>query len=63
VVGFDDLPFARVFDPPLTTIAIDPEALGAGAFEVLLDLIEGRPADGRVLPVELVVRGATAPPR
>jgi DNA-binding LacI/PurR family transcriptional regulator len=62
VVGFDDLPFARVLDPPLTTIAIDPEALGAGAFEVLLDLIEGRPADGRVLPVELIVRGSTAPP-
>ena len=29
VVGFDDLPFARVFDPPLTTIRIDPERLGA----------------------------------
>jgi DNA-binding LacI/PurR family transcriptional regulator len=63
VVGFDDLPFARVFDPPLTTIRIDPEALGAGAFEVLLALIEGREAAGRVLPVELVVRGTTAPPR
>ena len=63
VVGFDDLPFARVFDPPLTTVAIDPEALGAGAFEVLLDLIEGRPAASRVLPVELVVRDSTASPR
>jgi len=63
VVGFDDLPFARVFDPPLTTVAIDPEALGAGAFDVLLDLIEGRPAESRVLPVELVVRDSTAPPR
>ena len=63
VVGFDDLPFARVFEPPLTTVAIDPEALGAGAFEVLLDLIGGRPAESRVLPVELVVRESTAPPR
>jgi len=63
VVGFDDLPFARVFDPPLTTVAIDPEALGAGAFDVLLDLIAGRPAESRVLPVELVVRDSTAPPR
>ena len=41
VVGFDDLPFARVFEPPLTTIRIDPEALGGEAFELL-----GR-ADGR----------------
>jgi DNA-binding LacI/PurR family transcriptional regulator len=60
VVGFDDLPFARVFDPPLTTIAIDPEALGAEAFEVLMALMEGREAEGRILPVELVVRGSTA---
>ena len=29
VVGFDDLPFAQVFEPPLTTIRIEPEALGA----------------------------------
>jgi DNA-binding LacI/PurR family transcriptional regulator len=63
VVGFDDLPFARVFDPGLTTIAIDPEALGAGAFEVLMDLMEGRSPESRVLPVELVVRGSTGPPR
>jgi LacI family transcriptional regulator len=49
-----------VFDPPLTTIAIDPVALGAEAFDVLLGLIEGREAKSRVLPVELVVRGSTA---
>jgi DNA-binding LacI/PurR family transcriptional regulator len=60
VVGFDDLPFARVFDPPLTTIAIDPAALGAEAFEVLMGLMEGRQPESRVLPVELVVRGSTA---
>jgi DNA-binding LacI/PurR family transcriptional regulator len=62
LVGFDDLPFARVFDPPLTTIRIDPEALGAGAFEVLFELMEGRTPESRVLPVELVVRGSTAAP-
>ena len=37
-------PFAQVFEPPLTTIAIDPEELGATAFEVL-----ARP-DGRRAP-------------
>jgi DNA-binding LacI/PurR family transcriptional regulator len=64
VVGFDDLPFARVFEPPLTTIAIDGEELGATAFEVLAALMAGEPAPpGRILPVELVVRGSTAPPR
>jgi DNA-binding LacI/PurR family transcriptional regulator len=62
VVGFDDLPFAQVFDPPLTTISIDPEALGAASFELLFALMEGAEAEGRVLPVELVVRESTAPP-
>ena len=60
VVGFDDLPFAQVFDPPLTTIRIDPEALGGESFEVLAALMGGDPQPpGRILPVELVLRGAS----
>jgi DNA-binding LacI/PurR family transcriptional regulator len=62
VVGFDDLPFAQVFDPPLTTIRIDPEALGATAFELLAALMDDREVEGQILPVELVVRGSTAQP-
>jgi DNA-binding LacI/PurR family transcriptional regulator len=63
VVGFDDLPFAQVFDPPLTTIRIDPEALGSQSFEVLAALMAGDPSPAsRILPVELVVRSSTAPP-
>jgi DNA-binding LacI/PurR family transcriptional regulator len=64
VVGFDDLPFAQVLEPGLTTVAIDPEDLGATAFEVLAELMAGnKPPAGRVLPVELVIRGSTAAPR
>ncbi len=63
VVGFDDLPFAEVFEPPLTTIALDPEELGAVAFGLLAQLMAGEPAPpGEVLPVELVVRGSTGRP-
>jgi DNA-binding LacI/PurR family transcriptional regulator len=63
VVGFDDLPFAKVFTPPLTTIRIDPEALGSEAFALLAALMAGEPAPpGRILPVELVPRASTAPP-
>ena len=29
VVGFDDMDFARVLAPPLTTVALDAELLGA----------------------------------
>jgi DNA-binding LacI/PurR family transcriptional regulator len=62
VVGFDDLPFAKVFSPPLTTIAIDPEELGGRAFELLAELMDGGSPEGVVLPVSLLVRGSTAPP-
>jgi DNA-binding LacI/PurR family transcriptional regulator len=64
VVGFDDLALARLLDPPLTTVAADAEALGGAAFEALLTLLKGdAPPHERVLPVELVERGSTAPPR
>jgi DNA-binding LacI/PurR family transcriptional regulator len=64
VVGFDDLPFVQVFAPPLTTIRIEPEALGSESFEVLAALMAGETdLPGRILPVELVVRESTAPPR
>ena len=35
VVGFDDLPFARVLSPGLTTVRADAPGLGAAAFEAL----------------------------
>lgn len=63
VVGFDDLDIARVLHPPLTTVAADAEGLGAAAFEALFELLGGgTPAPERVMPVELVIRGSTAPP-
>ncbi len=63
VIGFDDLDFARVLAPPLTTVAADAEGLGAAAFEALAtELAGGTPAAERVLPVRLRVRESTAPP-
>jgi DNA-binding LacI/PurR family transcriptional regulator len=64
VVGFDDLAFAIVLDPPLTTVAANAEELGATAFQALARLLAGEspPAEQR-LPVRLTVRGSTAPPR
>jgi DNA-binding LacI/PurR family transcriptional regulator len=64
VVGFDDIDLARVLAPPLTTVAADAEGLGAAAFEALYaTLTGGEPERERVIPVELVVRGSTAPLR
>ena len=63
VVGFDDMDFARVLDPPLTTVALDAERLGATAFELLEARMAGRRTRRRlVLPGELRVRGSTASP-
>ncbi|MBE2320875.1 LacI family DNA-binding transcriptional regulator [Solirubrobacter sp. CPCC 204708] len=63
VIGFDDLDFARVLAPPLTTVAVDAEGLGAIAFEALArDLAGDRPPDEQVMPVALKVRESTAPP-
>ncbi len=63
VVGFDDLPFAHVLSPPLTTVRADAERLGAVAFEALAAVMAGEEVAGQTLPVELVVRESTAPPR
>jgi DNA-binding LacI/PurR family transcriptional regulator len=64
VIGFDDLDFARVLAPPLTTVAADAEGLGAAAFEALAqDLAGEAPVAEQVLPVRLTVRASTAAPR
>jgi LacI family transcriptional regulator, repressor for deo operon, udp, cdd, tsx, nupC, and nupG len=63
VIGFDDMDFARVLEPPLTTVALDAELLGATAFELLDARMAGRRRRPVVLPAELVLRGSTGPPR
>jgi LacI family transcriptional regulator len=65
VVGFNDMPFLDKMRPPLTTIAIPHHQIGAEAARLLLDAIAepNRPARSVLLPLSLVVRGSTAPPR
>jgi LacI family transcriptional regulator len=64
VVGFDDVPLAAYFDPPLTTIRLPAHELGFAAGRALLERIRGRPVPARMLlPTELVVRGSSGPPR
>jgi DNA-binding LacI/PurR family transcriptional regulator len=62
VIGFDDMDFARVLEPPLTTVALDAEQLGASGFELLEARMAGKRVRRRiVLPAELKVRGSTGP--
>jgi DNA-binding LacI/PurR family transcriptional regulator len=62
VVGFDDVPEAAYFDPPLTTVHQDFAALGREAVDVLTKLIgspEAAPQQ-RVLYPTFVVRASSA---
>jgi DNA-binding LacI/PurR family transcriptional regulator len=60
VVGFDDIPDAQHFAPPLTTIRQDFAEIGRRAFEVLLSDLKGEKVAERaqILP-RLVVRAST----
>jgi len=63
VVGFDDLDLTRLTQPALTTVSVDPEGLGAAAFELLHARLRGERPENRVLPARLVVRASTGPAR
>ena len=62
VVGFDDIPEAAYFTPPLTTVRQDFAEVGRRCLRVLLGQIEqGRRSWERVVvPTELVVRASAA---
>jgi LacI family transcriptional regulator len=61
VVGFDDIPLARHFDPPLTTVRIPARSLGAAAGRALVEGLAGRTGTTRILlPTELIVRESTS---
>ena len=64
VVGFDDIPMAALWEPPLTTVRMPMRHMGAFAFRRLLERMAhpGLPVMKMMLPVELMVRGSTAPP-
>jgi LacI family transcriptional regulator len=64
VVGFNDMPFAGRFQPPLTTIRIPHYEIGMAAAELMLErlLNNGSPARDVRLQPSLVVRASTGPP-
>jgi DNA-binding LacI/PurR family transcriptional regulator len=64
VVGFDDIEVARHLIPPLTTVRVDKEAIGAWAIQRLLAraLAPSAISSTTCLHVELVERGTAAQP-
>ncbi len=65
VIGFDDMPLASYFDPPLTSMRQDTFEFGAAAAAMLMDLIENPQTPHKALrfPASLVVRQSTAKSR
>ena len=64
VVGFDDIPEAQYFTPPLTTVRQDFGEVGRSSLRMLLELMQetGQPPQRVTIAPELVVRRSTAPP-
>jgi DNA-binding LacI/PurR family transcriptional regulator len=65
IVGFDDIAFATLCEPPLTTICLPRMELGRRAVEALMTAIE-RPDQQGVeinIPTYLITRGSTAAAR
>ena len=64
LVGFNDIPQAEFFGPPLTTVHVPQRDMGTQAATMLIAQIEGKdiPAPRVVAEAHLVVRGSTAAP-
>ncbi|QEO13940.1 LacI family DNA-binding transcriptional regulator [Agromyces intestinalis] len=62
VIGFDDLPEAAYFEPPLTTVRQDFDGLGRDVLATVLDVLRDEPTapDRTARRPELVVRATTA---
>jgi len=62
LVGFDDIAFSELTQPPLTTIRLSRQDLAEKAFDALATMMRSKSQRGRKYKVEtrLVVRGSTA---
>jgi DNA-binding LacI/PurR family transcriptional regulator len=65
IIGFDDISFASLSEPPLTTVCSPRVEIGRRAVEALLLTVD-RPHQLGVeikIPTYLITRGSTAPPK
>jgi DNA-binding LacI/PurR family transcriptional regulator len=65
IVGFDDIAFASLSNPPLTTVCLPRAELGRKAVEALMATIEHSDSQGVeiTIPTYLVLRDSTGPPK
>ncbi len=64
IIGFDDIAFAEVTQPPLTTVAVPRRKIGEVAFQALSEMIlatDNRSGREFRLTSHLVIRDSTGP--
>lgn len=61
VVGFDDVPEAEFFNPPLTTVRQDFNELGRRTFDLLSEQMNGHHPASEQIPATLIIRQSTLP--
>jgi DNA-binding LacI/PurR family transcriptional regulator len=64
IASLQDVPLAEYIEPPLTTVAMPLQELGAAAVEMMLARIDGQPGESLMLPTtpQLIARASTGPP-
>ncbi|MBR2764744.1 MAG: LacI family DNA-binding transcriptional regulator [Blautia sp.] len=61
LTGYDDSPLANVYNPSITSIHQDAQAMARSAADMLLRMIDGESISGKhiMLPTRLITRGST----
>jgi LacI family transcriptional regulator len=64
IIGFDDIPFAVLSNPPLSTVSVPYEQMGQIACGMLIEQLDtGLPSSAVSVDVRVMLRNTTAPER
>ncbi|MEL6655118.1 MAG: LacI family DNA-binding transcriptional regulator [Bacteroidota bacterium] len=61
LICFDEQPYLKLTNPPITTIQQPIDTIGQRATAMLLELIAGRSVDNQLFPPSLIERSSVAP--
>ena len=61
LVGFDNIEATEFVTPPLTTVHQPREEMGRAAMQMVLDLLQEKTINNRILTCKLMIRASTSP--